>query len=44
MPVTRGFGIVGTGVIAAIHADAIALLSKTGCRKPRSERPAGGGH
>jgi UDP-N-acetyl-2-amino-2-deoxyglucuronate dehydrogenase len=29
MPVTRGFGIVGTGVIAAIHADAIALLSKT---------------
>jgi UDP-N-acetyl-2-amino-2-deoxyglucuronate dehydrogenase len=30
MPVTRGFGIVGTGVIAAIHADAIALLSKTG--------------
>ena len=22
MPVTRGFGIVGTGVIAAIHADA----------------------
>jgi UDP-N-acetyl-2-amino-2-deoxyglucuronate dehydrogenase len=24
--VTRGFGIVGTGVIAAIHADAIALL------------------
>ncbi len=27
---TRGFGIVGTGVIAAIHADAIALLSKTG--------------
>ena len=23
---TRGFGIVGTGVIAAIHADAIALL------------------
>ena len=22
---TRGFGIVGTGVIAAIHADAIAL-------------------
>src|SRR6202046_793586 len=30
MPVTRGFGIVGTGVIAAIHANAIALLSKTG--------------
>ena len=27
---TRGFGIVGTGVIAAIHADAIALLSNTG--------------
>ena len=27
---TRGFGIVGTGVIAAIHADAIALLSDTG--------------
>jgi predicted dehydrogenase len=26
MPVTRGFGIVGTGVIAAIHADAIAML------------------
>jgi len=24
--VTRGFGIVGTGVIAAIHADAIAML------------------
>jgi UDP-N-acetyl-2-amino-2-deoxyglucuronate dehydrogenase len=33
MPVTRGFGIVGTGVIAAIHADAIALLSKTGLAK-----------
>ena len=33
MPVTRGFGIVGTGVIAAIHADAIALLSKTGPSK-----------
>ncbi|MFZ0189724.1 MAG: Gfo/Idh/MocA family oxidoreductase [Streptosporangiaceae bacterium] len=33
MPVTRGFGIVGTGVIAAIHADAIALLSKTGLSK-----------
>ena len=30
---TRGFGIVGTGVIAAIHADAIALLSKTGLSK-----------
>jgi UDP-N-acetyl-2-amino-2-deoxyglucuronate dehydrogenase len=29
MPVTRGFGIVGAGVIAAIHADAIALLSKS---------------
>jgi UDP-N-acetyl-2-amino-2-deoxyglucuronate dehydrogenase len=28
--VTRGFGIVGTGVIAAIHADAVALLSRTG--------------
>jgi UDP-N-acetyl-2-amino-2-deoxyglucuronate dehydrogenase len=28
--VTRGFGIVGTGVIAAIHADAIAMLSETG--------------
>jgi UDP-N-acetyl-2-amino-2-deoxyglucuronate dehydrogenase len=26
MPVTRGFGIVGTGVIATIHADAIAAL------------------
>ena len=23
---TRGFGIVGTGAIAAIHADAIAML------------------
>jgi UDP-N-acetyl-2-amino-2-deoxyglucuronate dehydrogenase len=33
MPVTRGFGIVGTGVIAAIHADAIALLAKTGLAK-----------
>ena len=33
MPVTRGFGIVGTGVIAAIHADAIALLAKTGLSK-----------
>ncbi|HEY6313976.1 MAG TPA: Gfo/Idh/MocA family oxidoreductase [Streptosporangiaceae bacterium] len=30
---TRGFGIVGTGVIAAWHADAIALLSKTGLSK-----------
>jgi UDP-N-acetyl-2-amino-2-deoxyglucuronate dehydrogenase len=28
-PVTRGFGIVGTGVIAAIHAEAIALLPDT---------------
>jgi UDP-N-acetyl-2-amino-2-deoxyglucuronate dehydrogenase len=28
--VTRGFGIVGTGVIAAIHANAIATLSETG--------------
>ncbi|MGH3187932.1 MAG: Gfo/Idh/MocA family protein [Streptosporangiaceae bacterium] len=27
---TVGFGIVGTGVIAAIHADALALLSSTG--------------
>jgi UDP-N-acetyl-2-amino-2-deoxyglucuronate dehydrogenase len=35
MPVTRGFGIVGTGVIAAIHADAIALLSKTGLADAR---------
>jgi UDP-N-acetyl-2-amino-2-deoxyglucuronate dehydrogenase len=35
MPVTRGFGIVGTGVIAAIHADAIALLSKTGLPNAR---------
>src|ERR1700733_11009095 len=33
MPVTRGFGIVGTGVIAAIHANAIAQLSKTGLAK-----------
>jgi UDP-N-acetyl-2-amino-2-deoxyglucuronate dehydrogenase len=33
--VTRGFGIVGTGVIAAIHADAIALLSKTGLPEAR---------
>jgi UDP-N-acetyl-2-amino-2-deoxyglucuronate dehydrogenase len=31
--VTRGFGIVGAGVIASIHADAIALLSKTGLSK-----------
>lgn len=23
---TRGFGIVGTGAIAAVHADAIAML------------------
>jgi UDP-N-acetyl-2-amino-2-deoxyglucuronate dehydrogenase len=35
MPVTRGFGIVGTGVIATIHADAIALLSKTGLPNAR---------
>jgi UDP-N-acetyl-2-amino-2-deoxyglucuronate dehydrogenase len=35
MPVTRGFGIVGAGVIAAIHADAIALLSKTGLAEAR---------
>jgi UDP-N-acetyl-2-amino-2-deoxyglucuronate dehydrogenase len=35
MPVTRGFGIVGTGVIAAIHANAIALLSKTGLAEAR---------
>jgi len=28
--VTRGFGIVGTGVIAAIHADAIAMLPESG--------------
>jgi UDP-N-acetyl-2-amino-2-deoxyglucuronate dehydrogenase len=28
--VSRGFGIVGTGVIAAIHADAIAVLAETG--------------
>jgi UDP-N-acetyl-2-amino-2-deoxyglucuronate dehydrogenase len=35
MPVARGFGIVGTGVIAAIHADAIALLSKTGLADAR---------
>lgn len=35
MPVTRGFGIVGAGVIAAIHADAIALLSKTGLANTR---------
>jgi UDP-N-acetyl-2-amino-2-deoxyglucuronate dehydrogenase len=34
-PVSRGFGIVGTGVIAAIHADAIALLSKTGLPNAR---------
>jgi UDP-N-acetyl-2-amino-2-deoxyglucuronate dehydrogenase len=30
MAVTRGFGIVGTGVIAAIHANAIAMLPETG--------------
>src|SRR6516165_2803408 len=35
MLVTRGFGIVGTGVIAAIHADAIAMLSKTGLADAR---------
>ena len=35
MPVARGFGIVGTGVIAAIHADAIALLSETGLADAR---------
>src|SRR5580658_7789464 len=29
-PVTRGFGIVGTGVIASVHAEAIALLSEAG--------------
>jgi len=33
--VTRGFGIVGTGVIAAIHADAIAMLSKDGLADAR---------
>jgi UDP-N-acetyl-2-amino-2-deoxyglucuronate dehydrogenase len=27
--VSRGFGIIGTGVIAAIHADALALLPDT---------------
>jgi UDP-N-acetyl-2-amino-2-deoxyglucuronate dehydrogenase len=27
---TRGFGIIGTGVIAAIHADALALLPDAG--------------
>jgi Oxidoreductase family, NAD-binding Rossmann fold len=35
MAVTRGFGIVGTGVIAAIHADAIAMLSQTGMADAR---------
>ena len=35
MLVTRGFGIVGTGVIAAIHADAIAMLSETGLADAR---------
>jgi UDP-N-acetyl-2-amino-2-deoxyglucuronate dehydrogenase len=35
MPMTRGFGIVGAGVIASIHADAIALLSKTGLPEAR---------
>jgi len=24
--VTRGFGIIGAGIIAAVHADAIAML------------------
>jgi predicted dehydrogenase len=33
--VTRGFGIVGTGVIAAIHADAIAMLAQTGMADAR---------
>ena len=32
---TRGFGIVGTGVIAAIHADAIAMLPKSGLADAR---------
>ena len=32
---TRGFGIVGTGVIAAIHADAIAMLPETGLADAR---------
>ena len=32
---TRGFGIVGTGVIAAIHADGIAMLSKDGLADAR---------
>ena len=41
MPVTRGFGIVGTGVIAAIHADAIACWP---FENRAAERPAGGGH
>src|SRR6516162_2279139 len=35
MLVTRGFGIVGTGVIATIHADAIAMLSETGLADAR---------
>ena len=35
MLVTRGFGIIGTGVIAAIHADAIAMLSETGLADAR---------
>jgi UDP-N-acetyl-2-amino-2-deoxyglucuronate dehydrogenase len=35
MPVTRGFGIVGTGVIAAIHAAAIASLPETGLPNAR---------
>jgi UDP-N-acetyl-2-amino-2-deoxyglucuronate dehydrogenase len=33
--VTVGFGIVGTGVIAAIHADALALLATTGLPSTR---------
>jgi UDP-N-acetyl-2-amino-2-deoxyglucuronate dehydrogenase len=33
--VSRGFGIVGAGVIAAIHADAIAMLSETGMADAR---------
>ena len=35
MAVTRGFGIVGTGVIATIHANAIAMLSETGLANAR---------
>ena len=26
---TRGFGIIGTGMIASVHAAAIAMLSET---------------